>query len=225
MISHVPSGVVSDKYGAKHVIETSLVLTSVCLIFTPVLVHTVERNAIGLYLVTLVTGVAQGLTVPAMASFLAHWAPARERGTLVCIALGGLFSGTIINNLVTESMIIACDNWSVPFYVYGGMGLGLLLIWHLIVYSNPHLDPHITSKERLYLDIQMSEWTVPIGRFFMRVFRRNCRPQEQDNTCLSDFHVFTRLVFVDGYIGCPVVLDFHCGQSAPIYERRVEVPH
>ncbi|KAJ3625026.1 hypothetical protein MTP99_018605 [Tenebrio molitor] len=172
MISHVPSGVVSDKYGAKHVIETSLVLTSVCLIFTPVLVHTVERNAIGLYLVTLVTGVAQGLTVPAMASFLAHWAPARERGTLVCIALGGLFSGTIINNLVTESMIIACDNWSVPFYVYGGMGLGLLLIWHLIVYSNPHLDPHITSKERLYLDIQMKgtvdhkNKTIPVCQIF-----------------------------------------------------------
>ncbi|XP_068914586.1 putative inorganic phosphate cotransporter, partial [Tenebrio molitor] len=52
--------------------------------------------------------------------------------------------------------MISSSDWTLPFYLYGGLTLGLFLVWHLLIYSNPHRNPHINPVERFYLDTEMS---------------------------------------------------------------------
>ncbi|KAJ3620243.1 hypothetical protein MTP99_004210, partial [Tenebrio molitor] len=64
--------------------------------------------------------------------------------------------GVLISQGATEIIMMKSSDWTLPFYLYGGVTLGLFLVWHLLVYSNPHRDPHINPVERFYLDTEMS---------------------------------------------------------------------
>ncbi|XP_068915030.1 sialin-like isoform X2 [Tenebrio molitor] len=154
-LAHIPGGVVCDKYGVKHPVELSLGLTALGTLFTPVLIQKTEGNAVFLSILTFIIGLSQGILVPAAASMVAHWVPRRERATLSTCASIGMVAGAVINNFGTEAIIIAHLDWSLPFYIYGGMTLGLFLLWYLLASSNPHVDPNIGPVERFYLDIEM----------------------------------------------------------------------
>ena len=42
-------------------------------------------------------------------------------------------------------------NWPFVFYYYGAAGVLCSLAWYLLLYSNPEEHPHISEKEKLYL--------------------------------------------------------------------------
>jgi ACS family sodium-dependent inorganic phosphate cotransporter len=157
IVTHFVAAIVSDKYGAKHVVGVAVVVLSVCMIFTPVLIQSSDANINVLRFVASLEGTAEGALIPAMACFIAHWAPPGEIGALSSLSLAALYSGNIISNLATEAMIIKSEDWTLPFYVYGGLLVGVFLIWHLVAFSNPHQDPRISPAERFYLDMEMSE--------------------------------------------------------------------
>ncbi|XP_068915035.1 sodium-dependent phosphate transport protein 1-like isoform X2 [Tenebrio molitor] len=155
IVTHFVAAIVSDKYGAKHVVGVAVVVLSVCMIFTPVLIQSSDANINVLRFVASLEGTAEGALIPAMACFIAHWAPPGEIGALSSLSLAALYSGNIISNLATEAMIIKSEDWTLPFYVYGGLLVGVFLIWHLVAFSNPHQDPRISPAERFYLDMEM----------------------------------------------------------------------
>jgi hypothetical protein len=79
--------------------------------------------------------------------------------------------GVLISQGATEIIMISSSDWTLPFYLYGGLTLGLFLVWHLLIYSNPHRDPHINPVERFYLDTEMSESRVRLPSSFHPPFQ------------------------------------------------------
>jgi sugar phosphate permease len=164
--SHLPSGIVSDKYGAKHVIEAALVSMALTSMFTPFLIVQTEGSPTVVTIIRFFLGLCEGTLMPGAVSMIAHWVPRRERATLTTIGGCGVNIGVLISQGATEIIMMKSSDWTLPFYLYGGVTLGLLLVWHLLVYSNPHRDPHINPVERFYLDTEMSESRVRLPSSF-----------------------------------------------------------
>jgi MFS family permease len=141
----------------------SMALTSM---FTPFLIVQTDGSPTVVTIIRFFLGLCEGTLMPGAVSMIAHWVPRRERATLTTIGSCGVNIGVLISQGATEIIMMKSSDWTLPFYLYGGVTLGLFLVWHLLVYSNPHRDPHINPVERFYLDTEMSESRVRLPSSF-----------------------------------------------------------
>ena len=147
----------SDRYGGKHIVTCSIIVCSLVTLVQPALVFATNGN---LWVIGIVKGIAafvEGLDIPACISISSHWAPLGERARLVTIATLGHTIGSTVHNFVTTVLIVRTNDWTVPFYIYGSLGLVLGVIWLLVAASTPDHSRLITFKEKFYLARQMSK--------------------------------------------------------------------
>nr|XP_015838306.1 PREDICTED: sialin [Tribolium castaneum] len=155
MITHVPGGIYSDTRGPKHLLSFLTATCSLINFIMPSLLKATKGNHNVMRVVALVMGAAQGIFFPATSNMIAHWAPVRERASLMSIAVAGLFLGITVTKSGTRLIVKSSGDWTTPFYVFGGVGVFLTLIWEVYVFSDPHQDPRITPEEKEYLDLEM----------------------------------------------------------------------
>nr|XP_008196882.1 PREDICTED: sialin-like [Tribolium castaneum] len=133
-------------------------MTATCALINfviPSLLKATKGNHNVMRVVALVLGAVQGVFFPATSNMIAHWAPLRERAFMMSIAMAGLVLGITVNKIGTKLIVKSSGEWTTPFYVFGGTGLFLALIWEVYVFSDPHKDPRITPEEKEYLDLEM----------------------------------------------------------------------
>ncbi|CAG9840302.1 unnamed protein product [Diabrotica balteata] len=156
-ISHIPGGWLADKFGARHVMGTCMVVSSVVSILTPVAIQ--YGSSWGAIILRIILGFAQGPMLPTISTFIQCWIPKHQRGFLGGIAFGGSNMGTVTGSILTGMMITGAKSWVVPFYVWGICALVWCFFYYVYVYSRPNLHPFITEEEKNYLITEVEQKT------------------------------------------------------------------
>ncbi|KAJ6646401.1 putative inorganic phosphate cotransporter [Pseudolycoriella hygida] len=137
-ITHLPGGLLAEKFGGKYTLGLGILSTAIFTLLTPVCVE-------------------WGTTFPALSSLLAAWIPLGERSKLGSLVFGGGQVGTILGTLISGLLLQNIDGWGSVFYFFGGVALIWVIIFMLICYSDPESHPFISDKEKDFLKKELGQ--------------------------------------------------------------------
>nr|XP_015912589.1 uncharacterized transporter slc-17.2-like [Parasteatoda tepidariorum] len=167
MISQTPGGRMAELFGARQVLLISILLASLSNILSPVLA---DFGPFALLGIQFIKGVSQGVQQPAMNCLMANWFPSPEKGILSSVVFSGYPGGCVIGGLICG---ILCDSgflggWPAVFYVFGALGLLLVVAFYYLSPNTPEEDSKISEDELKYIlsnldinntsEIQVTPW-------------------------------------------------------------------
>ncbi|XP_060862600.1 sialin-like [Metopolophium dirhodum] len=149
ILTHVPGGVLSQKYGGKHTMGIGILCTAIFTLMTPCVAHIGSRP---LAILRFVEGLGEGMTFPALCTLLAQWAPPEEKGKFATLVFAGAQIGNILSNLLSGFIMrYIPGGWPNVFYFFGIVSIIWFIIWCMFVYNDPNSHPFISDEERDYL--------------------------------------------------------------------------
>lgn len=80
VLTHVPGGLIAEKYGGKWTLSLGILSTAIFTILTPII--TVNGGYVALVVLRVLMGLGEGTTFPALNVLLASWVPETERSKL-----------------------------------------------------------------------------------------------------------------------------------------------
>ncbi|XP_067118853.1 uncharacterized protein [Centruroides vittatus] len=143
-------GWISVLVGAKRILISTLLVTSILILLTP---SAARLSFVMVICVRFISGLCQGLTYPAMYTLLGRWTPTQERSTLITICTSGNQFGTILAMSLTGFLCQYgfAGGWPSAFYVFGIMGCVLTSFLIYFIYESPSVHPRISAKELMYI--------------------------------------------------------------------------
>lgn len=156
VLNQIPGGYLSKRYGAKILLLFGILLASILTILTPICASFGGWPAIiGL---RIAEGFFQGVIFPSTHTFLAHWAPIKERGRLGVICYSGMPLGTALT-FATSGIIASSPylGWPGIFYVTGTIGCIWTVIWLIFGASTPAQHKSISVSELKYIESSLDE--------------------------------------------------------------------
>ncbi|XP_037898330.1 sialin-like, partial [Glossina fuscipes] len=139
LITHIPAGIVADRYEGKWILLIGVFISAVSTICSPLSIYYTGHE--GLSILRIFMGLGQGTIFPALTVLLAHWIPKRERAAIGALVLGSGQMGTIIS-FSGSGILLEQYPWSYVFYMFGGLALlGILCngpVWAAIAAQIGH---------------------------------------------------------------------------------------
>ncbi|RZC34383.1 MFS 1 and/or Sugar tr domain containing protein [Asbolus verrucosus] len=161
-ITHIPGGLLAEKFGGKYVLGVGVLITAVFTLLTPILLFVTDGDWKLIVAVRVLEGLGQGVIFPSLNTMLASWVPQKERGRMGTLVYAGSQIGTIFSNTVSGGLIYATRQWDSVFYLFGGLGMLWFILWMLLVYPTPETHPFISEKERAYLAEEL-KWVASMS--------------------------------------------------------------
>ncbi|XP_050671025.1 putative inorganic phosphate cotransporter isoform X1 [Leptidea sinapis] len=150
VLTHIPGGLLAEKFGGKWTIGISLLCTSIATILTPWAVTI--GGATGLFIIRMIEGAGEGPVTPGFILLLARWVPPAERSRFGAMIFGGAQIGNIFGPFISGLLLADGGDWANVFYVFGGLGVIWFIFWALLCFNTPNSHPFISEKERNYLN-------------------------------------------------------------------------
>ncbi|XP_037952075.1 putative inorganic phosphate cotransporter [Teleopsis dalmanni] len=150
VITQVPGGYLSYKYGAKYTFLFGVLICSCLAILTPFCAEIGDWPFV--LVLRAAQGLCQGMIFPSTHTFLSKWAPAEERGRLVSYCYSGAQFGTVIMLFVSGYIASSWMGWPSIFYTSGVAGIVWSIVWYMLSASTPADHPSITTNERRYIE-------------------------------------------------------------------------
>jgi MFS transporter, ACS family, solute carrier family 17 (sodium-dependent inorganic phosphate cotransporter), other len=141
----IPAGVLADRIGPKRLFAVGMSCWSALTALT-----SVPRSLGLLITVRGSMGAGESITLPAMNSILARWFPPTEYSRIAGLSWSGGYGGPILAFPVA-SLILRVWGWRAIFYLFAGLGLVWLLLWHYAVYDRPEDCGTIGKDELRYI--------------------------------------------------------------------------
>ncbi|KAH8285792.1 hypothetical protein KR018_006819, partial [Drosophila ironensis] len=148
LITHLPGGILADKFGGKWTLSLGILLTALFTLATPTAIN--YGGPYALVALRILMGLGEGTTFPALSVLLSSWVPSTERGKLGALVLGGGQVGSIVGNIISGFILDSYD-WCYVFYCFGLIAILWFIAFTLMCYSYPHSHPFIKPEERDYL--------------------------------------------------------------------------
>ncbi|MFT4020310.1 MAG: MFS transporter [Acinetobacter sp.] len=151
VIGQIPGGWLLDKFGARRVYFWSLFLWSLFTVligFTHFLGST-SIIIVSLFLLRFLVGLAESPAFPGNSKIAAAWFPTKERGTAAAIFNSSSYFSTVLFAPLM-GWLVTTIHWQSIFWVMGGLGILLSLIWLKVIYS-PREHPTVNPKEVEYI--------------------------------------------------------------------------
>ncbi|XP_077285427.1 sialin-like [Arctopsyche grandis] len=170
VLTHVPGGLIAEKYGAKYTAGIGVLITALLTIATPFFIDFGGSTA--LIVVRAVEGIGEGPMFPAMSTLMSCWVPKQERGIMGSLIFGGAQIGNILGMVISGFLMDAEGNWPSVFYTFGSLGVVWFILWTILVYSEPKLHPFISDDEKAFLEKHIEEKTkkrVPWKPFLLSI--------------------------------------------------------
>jgi len=147
----VPSGMLAERFGGKHVLGLGLLFTGIFNILTP---FSARFSFPVLITVRVLTGIVEGVIFPSLSCLLSRWVPEPERSVLTTFINAGLFAGPLVALPLTGFLCeIQWDNgWPLAFYVPGAIAVIWFVFWTLLVFDGPDVHPRISLEEKHYIE-------------------------------------------------------------------------
>jgi MFS transporter, ACS family, glucarate transporter len=146
VLGQLPSGGLLDRYGSKRVYGISIILWSVfaCLIgFAGYLPASVAFTVI--FILRLLSGLAQAPVFPGNGRIVASWFPTRERGRASAIFNSSQYFALLIFAPIF-GWIVHSAGWRSCFWFMGALGLVLTLVWFRNI-DSPLQHPRVSQAE------------------------------------------------------------------------------
>lgn len=141
------AGLLANRFGGKRVVGYSVLAWSIFTLLTP--------SAAMLSIVVLIAarfgmGVGEAGLYPGTYELFGRWVPLTERGRAVALMSSGAAVGSLIG-LMGSGWLVQRYGWTMPFYVFGILGLVWLISWFQQVENDPAADPRLSAQERQLL--------------------------------------------------------------------------
>lgn len=147
ILTLIPSGYLAGIFGAKQMLGTGLLVSSLLTLFTPL---AADFGVILVIVIRTVQGMAQGMAWTGQFTIWAKWAPPLERSKLTSIAGSGSAFGSFII-LCVGGLISQALGWPFIFYIFGSIGCVCCLLWFTVIYDDPVHHPCISVREREHI--------------------------------------------------------------------------
>lgn len=142
-LCQVPSGWLSDRFGARRMLPIYIVLWSICTALTGL-----ATGFVMLIVARMVFGIAQAGCYPTAGSLIKRWAPLPTRGTASSIVSFGGRVGGAVAPLLTAWLLKDYLGWRWVLVLYGTSGLLVALLFWKIVRETPDDHPLCNDEER-----------------------------------------------------------------------------
>lgn len=138
----VPAGWASDRFGARLMLTSYIVLWSLFTGLTGLM-----TGFAGLMAARLLCGAAQAGAYPTAMALIRKWIPVTGRASASgMVALGGRIGGTVAP-VLTIWMIVAMGNWRTSLWIDGVVGLVVAVLFWKVARSNPREHPRVGAAE------------------------------------------------------------------------------
>ncbi|KAL7676387.1 hypothetical protein ACOME3_002641 [Neoechinorhynchus agilis] len=148
LISEIPAGILSSKYGPKWVMTGALLTNCLC----NLLYASAARIHYGLLIfLRVVVGTGCGCLFPAVSQIWSKWAPTPERSFLVSLATSGAHLGTIMTLPLGGFLCTTKWGWPGLFYTIAILGFVWTFAWIIIFSDTPEKNKFTGNAEKLYI--------------------------------------------------------------------------
>ncbi|XP_061679490.1 sialin isoform X3 [Syngnathoides biaculeatus] len=164
MCTQIPGGYLSGRYGGSRLLGLGVLVTAALTLLTP---PAARRGPRWLFALRALEGLAEGVTIPAMMSMWARWAPPLERSQLISLSGNGANFGAFLAMPLTGFLCQALG-WPAVFYLCGVAGCLWAVLWFLLVWDDPRAHRRISKEERDYIVAAVGHqggghgWSVPV---------------------------------------------------------------
>lgn len=151
-LGQIPGGWLLDRFGAKRVYGTSLVLWS---LFTALqgtvgwMGMTGTAAAMTLFIMRFMLGLVESPAFPANSRIVSSWFPTSERGLASALFNSGQYMAVVVFAPIMAWLTHAWG-WEHVFLWMGGVGFVLAVYW-FIFYQEPHKDPRLSDEEKAFM--------------------------------------------------------------------------
>ncbi|XP_064637289.1 sialin-like isoform X1 [Lineus longissimus] len=127
-VTQILGGWLADRFGAKHVIGSGLLITAVLTLLTPTAAR-IDKNL--LIAVRVAEGCAEGLAYPAVFSILGKWLPPLEVSKYASFVSAGSNLGSVIAMAASGALCQSnfLGGWPSVFYLFGGLACVWYIFW------------------------------------------------------------------------------------------------
>ncbi|XP_066140972.1 putative inorganic phosphate cotransporter [Euwallacea fornicatus] len=144
------AGYAANRFGAKWFLVGTMSLQSIVGFCTPhIAAHLGE---IGVMLGRAVQGFCQGFLFPSLTHLLSQWVPHEERARMTGFVYGAVPFGTLCAMLVSGAIAGSSHGWPMIFYMYGSLGILVSVLFAIVGYNSPAVDPTISEAEKQYIE-------------------------------------------------------------------------
>ena len=141
-LAQVPSGWLSDRFGARTTLPLYICIWSVCTILTGL-----ATGFAMLIVARLLFGVSQAGCYPTAGSLIKRWIPLSNRGTAsAVVSFGGRLGGAIAP-LLTAWLLKDYLGWRTVLIIYGLIGFGVAFYFWKVFRETPDQHPHCNEEE------------------------------------------------------------------------------
>ena len=158
LISGIPGGFLSSRYGGKRVMTFAALFWSLFTVLTPWAAY---HSYAALVVCRVFLGVAEGMAWPAVHQLMSVWFPAAELARAISFFTSGSYFGTVITMLLSPPMISAWG-WPCVFYVFGGLGFVFLTAWEMCVTDSSALHKNIHADEVAFIEANLQQKIVGV---------------------------------------------------------------
>ncbi|KAJ8681375.1 hypothetical protein QAD02_017162 [Eretmocerus hayati] len=147
-LSHLPGGLLAERFGGKHVVGIGLLGTAVMTSLTCLVTKFFGWR--GLALLRISAGLCEGMVQPGLSTMLARWVPPSQRSSLSSIVFNGASFGLLSSSGLLGSITRAWG-WSGPHYAWAAVSCFWWLGWCALCHSSPQRHPRISASEKCQL--------------------------------------------------------------------------
>jgi ACS family glucarate transporter-like MFS transporter len=146
VIGQIPGGWLLDRFGSKRVYIYSIVAWSVFTFLQGFIGYFEAATAVVvLFALRFLLGLAEAPSFPGNARIVAAWFPTAERGTASAVFNSAQYFATVMFAPLT-GWITYRFGWPYVFFVMGGIGGLIALVWMKTIY-NPKDHPRVSPSE------------------------------------------------------------------------------
>jgi ACS family glucarate transporter-like MFS transporter len=142
-LGQVPSGWLSDRFGARAIMTLYVVAWSGLTALTGL-----ANGFIALFALRLSIGVAQAGAYPTSGAVLSRWMPLAMRGLGSSVVTLGGRAGGAGAPFITTGLILLVDSWQLVMILYGLLGVTAAALFWAVVRERPEEHPRTNSAER-----------------------------------------------------------------------------
>lgn len=150
MIAQMPGGWLLDRFGSRITYFCSIVLWSIFTLLQGTVGFLTGGAAVALlFTLRLLVGAAEAPSFPGNSRLTSAWFPTSERGTAAAVFNAAQYFATVVFAPLM-GWLVHTHGWESVFYVMGGLGLVVSVIWTKTVYA-PRNHPRVNEAELDYI--------------------------------------------------------------------------
>ena len=153
-LAQVPSGWLSDRFGARRMLPAYIVLWSLCTALTGL-----ANGFVLLIAARLVFGIAQAGCYPTAGSLVKRWTPLSSRGVMSSVVSFGGRLGGATAPILTAWLLRDYLSWRAVLVLYGASGLAVALLFWRVIRETPGEHPGCDDDERKLIEAGVAQKT------------------------------------------------------------------